>query len=604
MMHNVAILPSRKTAEAIDNHTRSVHLPDHIEPSWQEGVLRIATGNGGTAMSSDRDREDTGNEQPEAAEDGEPSRWTERLPAIDPNATSTNPTAPPVDIDDRDAGIHHADPPDVIELPDHAEPSEPVAPDGDFPEFHPEEATEASPDAATVELQDAWQSDTYIDPETADLPLEPDADTSGKDLTGEPGADTSRTVVTDVSHTSSATNGSGDATSAARTVTFKAERDTHAAADDPHIRETVIDERPREERGGPSGAIGRLGTGPLQQFIEPFLHLRWTTFQRLVLLGGSLLILLALLASSAGLALIIASSIVSILIVLSLTRQDVFEHESAAQLTGIGLIGGIIGIIIGTLGSWLTSSSWFDSGRLNYGAAGFGGRFADAAGSAPFTVWFLNGLIFPLIALAAIAVAPVALRRMPQFRNEVMDGVILVGASAAGFNIGTTLVFWAPMLGDRGPQTSVGDWTLTTIGVALLRPVVITLAGAMLGAGIWRYMDSPKLSTLILPAAGSIGAYLLLVLGSIQLGPAGLWPETIWTLLVTAGTFAIYRTVLKGAIASDQSMLGENRTRTVCPNCGQLTPPGTFCANCGKALPKATSTDDAGSAPSSPQAGE
>lgn len=569
-------------------------------------MLGSSTRDGGTAMSSDGDRGDAGNEQPEATEDGEPSRWSERLPAIDPDAASTDPTAPPVDIDDRDAGIHHAEPPDVIELPDHAEPGGSPPPDGDFPEFHPEDATEQSPDAATVELQDAWQSDTYIDPDTVDLLSESSTDTSREALTVTPGADTSSSVETGDPDTPDAVDDPGEATGPARTVTLKANPDTHSNADAPHIHATVIDDRPPEQRGGSGKAAARAGTdlldrvlGTLQQFIHPTLHLQWTTSHRRVLQGGALLILLALLASSAGIALLIASAIVSILIVLSLSHQDVFEHESAVLITGVGVIGGIVGIIVGTLGSWVTSGNWFDSGQLNYGAAGFGGRFASGAGAAPFSVWFLNGLIFPLIALAAIAVAPVALRRMPQFRNEVMDGVILVGASAAGLTIGTALIYWAPMLGDRGPQTSVRDWTLTTAGIVLLRPVVITLAGAMLGAGIWRYMGSPRLSTIIIPAAGSIGAFLLLAFGSIQLGSSGLWPEIIWTLLVVAVTFVVYRTVLKQAISTDRSVLGEDGTRIVCPNCHELTPPGAYCAHCGKSLPDATVATDSGNAPSS-----
>ncbi len=563
--------------------------------------------NGGTAMSSDRDRNDTGNEQPEPSEADDPSRGPERLPAIDPDAASTDQTAPPVDIDDRDAKLHHAEPPDVIELPDHAEPGESSAPASDYPEFEPEEATGASPDAATVDLQEAWQSDTYVDPVTEDVPSNTSTistDVSGDNPTAAPVGNTTGGVVTGETGSPNPVVAPKEATGPARTVTLKAERDTHPDAHDPHIHETVVDDRPLKEREGAGGAVGRLGSGlldrvmgPLQRFIHPTLNLHGTASQRLVLLGGALLILLALLANSAGIALIIGSAIVSILIVLSLSQQDVFEHESALLITGVGFIGGIIGIVIGTLGSWLTSSNWFDSGQLNYGAAGFGGRFANGAGAAPFSVWFLNGLILPLLALAAIAVAPVALRRMSQFRNEVMDGVILVGASAAGFAIGTALIYWAPMLGDRGPQTSVSDWTLTTIGVVLLRPLVITLAGAMLGAGIWRYMVSPKVSAIIIPAAGSIGAFLLITFGSIQLEPTGLWPELIWTLLIAAATFVIYWTVLKSARSTDRSVLGQDGSRMVCPNCHQLTPPGMFCANCGEALPDVTAAADSGSAP-------
>lgn len=557
-------------------------------------------------MRSDRDRNYTGNEQPESIDDDNPSRQSERLPALDPDLASTDPTAPPVDIDDRDAAIHHAEPPDVIELPDHAEPDDALAADSDFPEFQPEEATGESPDAATVELEDAWQSDTYIDPVTEDVPGNTTTDIPEEKLTAAPDGDTPGGVLTGETEPPDAVSTTRTATGPARTVTLKAKRDSHPDADAPPIHETIVDDPTPAEREGAGRAMGRPGSGladrvkgPLQQFIHPTMHLAWTTSHRLVLLGGALLMLLALLANSAGIALIVASAIVSILIVLSLSGQDVFEHESGLLITGVGVIGGIIGIVIGTLGSWLTSSNWFDSGQLNYGAAGFGGRFANGAGAAPFSVWFLNGLILPLLALAAIAVAPVALRRMPQFRNEVMDGVILVGASAAGFAIGTALIYWGPMLGDQGPQTSVSDWMLTTIGVVLLRPVVITLAGAMLGAGIWRYMVSPKLSTIIIPAAGSIGAFLLLTFGSIQIQPTGLWPELIWTLVVAAATFVIYRTVLRSAISTDRSALGKDGTRVVCPNCHQLTPPGMFCANCGKALPDAPVAADTGSASTS-----
>lgn len=517
---------------------------------------------------------------------------------VDPDPPVTDPSPPPVDIDDRDAEIHHAEPPDVIELPDHAEPDEPAAPKSDAPDVPADEVSNETADAGG-DPREPWQSDSYVDPVTEDVPWNASGETHGEHQTA-PGAITPDDAAADEPDEPGPAAATTDTDEPARTVTLKAERDTRSD-DDPHVQERVVDDRPLSERPGAAGEIGRIGAGlsdrvlrPLRQFVQPTLRQHWTSSHLAILLGGAVLILVALLASSAGTALIVASALVSILIVLGLTQQDVFEHESSLLITGVGVIGGVIGLIIGALESWLANSNWFDSGQLNYGAAGFGGRFADRAGTAPFSVWFLNGLILPLVALAAIAVAPVALRRLPQFRNEVMDGVILVGASAAGFATGTALVFWAPMLGDRGPQTSVGDWTLTTIGVVLLRPVVITLAGAMLGAGIWRYMILPRISTIIVPAAGSIGAFLLLTTGSIQIQPAALWLETIWTLLVAAAAFVVYRTVLRNAIATDRSVLGEDGARMVCPTCQQVTPPGTFCANCGEALPEPTETTQAG----------
>lgn len=539
---------------------------------------------GVTAMRSDRDREHTGNGQPESADDVESLQHTQRLPAADPETASTEPVAPPVDIDERDDITHHAEPPDVIELPDHTEPGE---------------ATAESPDAPMDELQEAWESDTYVDPETEGAFWSADAVPAPENGENAPETSAGVSVQTppgyipaDAGDSPEGGDWTSDPSAPTRTVIFRARQESHSAGSEPFVHETVTDERGGgEHTQGPDvrGRFGRL-LNPVQQLFHPTLRLTWTTTHRLILLGGFLLILLSLLASNAGLALVIASAIIPVLIVLTLSQQDVFERESALLITGTGVVGGLIGVVIGMLGSWLTSSNWFDSGKLNYGAAGFGGRFADIAGAAPFSVWFLNGLILPLIALAGIAAVPIALRRMPQFRNEVMDGVILVGASAAGFAIGTALVYWSPMLGDRGPQTSVGDWTLTTIGVVLLRPAGITLAGAMLGAGIWRYMISPRLATIIVPAVGSIGTFLLLTFGSIQLQPAGLWPELIWTLLVVAAAFVIYRNVHRSAVSSDRLVLGGGRDRVVCPDCHKVTPAGAFCANCGQALRDSTPT--------------
>jgi hypothetical protein len=186
-----------------------------------------------------------------------------------------------------------------------------------------------------------------------------------------------------------------------------------------------------------------------------------------------------------------------------------------------------------------------------------------------------------------------------------MDGMILAGASAAGFSIGSSIVFWWPMIADPGPQTNVSDWTLTIIGTGLLRPVVITICGAMIGAGVWRYMLKPSTSVILLPAIGSVGGYLLLTFGSIQLQPSGNWPEFIWTLLIAIAVFALYRRVLDQAVATDRKALGSEDQRIVCPACHKLTPAGAFCAHCGNPLQPsakaasngATSRDAAQSAP-------
>lgn len=331
------------------------------------------------------------------------------------------------------------------------------------------------------------------------------------------------------------------------------------------------------------GLLARFRGEP-GDLLDPSLRAATTVPQRMVLAGGALAIFLSLLSNNAGLALIVASAIVPVSIALTLNQRDLFERESTLAICAVGAAGLVVGVVVSLVSSWIASSNWFSYGTLNYGAAGFGGRFANLAGTAPFSVWLLTGLLLPLLGLAAVVALPIAMRRWPQYRNEVMDGVILCGTSAGGFAIGTAIVYWAPMVPASGPQTDVADWTLTTLGVALLRPIVITLAGAMLGAGIWKYASTRTLTALFLPLLGSVGGMLLLSLGSLEFQPSGLWSEVVWTALVAIASFMIYRLVLNAAIASDRSVVGEHQARVVCPSCRRITPAGAFCAHCGSAL--------------------
>lgn len=308
---------------------------------------------------------------------------------------------------------------------------------------------------------------------------------------------------------------------------------------------------------------------------------------------GLVLVLLAALANSGGLALVAASLILPVLVVWKLMERNVQDPESPLIILGIGAAGLLVGLVLRWGAAWLTSSQWFETGRLNFGALGFGGPFAQQAGGAPFSVWFVNGLLLPILVIAGIVAGGIALQRWQQSRVEVMDGVTLAGAAAAGFVIGAVFVFVTPMIATPGPQMSVSDWTLLTVGTTVLYPLAVTLAGATLGAGVWRYMLNADLSTLLVPALGALAGLLLLPLGSILFQPVGMWAEFIWVLVITIVVAVVFQRVLSAALTHDRAMLGNDRRRVICPHCRRVTALGTYCAHCGMELPADEELQDA-----------
>lgn len=313
---------------------------------------------------------------------------------------------------------------------------------------------------------------------------------------------------------------------------------------------------------------------------------RWTRpgMVRFIMAMGGLLVLTALLANNGGLALVIGSAILPLILIYWCLESDIFDHEPPLVIAGFGLAGTIVGAVLGWLGSIIVANSWFDTGILNYGAAGYGGRFAEIAGTAPFLVWALVGIVFPVLALIAIIGLPLAMRQTFSLHNEVMDGLTIGAVMGAGYAFGTAIVFAAPMLGGGGPASDASAWTLTTIGITVIRPLVWTLSAGMLGAATWRYLLSGSIGSAIIPAAVGIAAPLLFTLVSIQLAPSGLWAEVLWGALIAVVAGVLYWRTMHQAILQDRQILGTDDARMVCPNCHRVTPTGRFCAHCGEDL--------------------
>jgi hypothetical protein len=342
-------------------------------------------------------------------------------------------------------------------------------------------------------------------------------------------------------------------------------------------------DRPEPEQAATASRSTRMANA-VRGYFDPRLSQYATRPHRWVLGVSAVVILLSLLAGSGGLALVMLSVIAPLLIVISLTQLDVFEKESNLIVAGVIAAGAVTGIVLGAIASWIQGEQWFDTGKLNFGAGGFSGPFADIAGSPPVVVWLVSGVVLGAVGTAAIGGAAVALRRFPQFRNEAMDSVIIGGAAAAGFVIGLSLVYWWPMVGDPGPVTSVQDWTLRIIGVGILRPAAFTLCGALLGFGVWLYATNRSFSVAGVPALlGGLGLFLLSLVPT-TLQASGAWSEVIVTAILFAVAFPAYRFALDNAIAIDRQALGDEGNRIVCPACGKVTPLGDFCAHCGQRL--------------------
>jgi hypothetical protein len=544
---------------------------------------------------TNEDRRNGNLESPPDSGDGQVA-----LPAIDAGEQSpVSHEAPPLDVDDRDPAADQIGTPDVIELAEST--PEPGAPAGDTP------AAETGPSRTTDLEQTAEESgdiDAAIPPEaqevidtrvdsgaTVPLPTTPHDEVEPADAV--PAADATREAASGPEPEGI----SGAPEHEAPAPGFLGGLAARLGLGGDRTQDRAADAGAIPPAGGRVIPFDRVTQG-LRSYLDPRLHMFSTVPHRWIAGAGLGLILVFLLVNSGGLALIVLSSLAPLLILVTLTQHDVFEKESNLVIAGVVAVGAVAGIALATLAAWVQGEQWFDTGLLNYGAGGFGGRFAERAGSAPAVVWLLVGLAIPALALVTFGGVPIALRRWPQFRNEVMDGAILGGACAAGFSIGASIVYWWPMVGDAGPLTSVSDWTLSVLGVALLRPIVTTLCGTMIGAGVWRYMIKQSLVVVVPPAIGGIGGYLLLTFGSIQLQASGIWSEFLWTLLVLAAVFILYRKVLDQAVADDRRALGDEQSRIVCPACHKVTPAGQFCAHCGQALSLGSQVKE----PATPQA--
>lgn len=318
---------------------------------------------------------------------------------------------------------------------------------------------------------------------------------------------------------------------------------------------------------------GRLNAATARVRARPLLS---------VLVAAGMIIFLLLLGGQAGLAILVALMLIPYLLLSWLTRLDLYEREPWALLGCVVGAGALLGLLGGWLSSLIFERFWFTDTRLNLGAVGFAGVSANGEGSVPFGVLLLNGILVPVLVGAFVLGGPVLLRRWAMFRNEVLDGMTLGGLAAAGFGTLSGFVYFWPSVFDSLPDRPVGEWTAILAGIVVLRPIVLILAGSLLGIAAWQYASSKDVRPVLVTGIVGVFGWLALPLGSLVLARSGAVAEFIWYLVALLVVGPFFREALNQGLARDRAVLApaDGERRVVCPNCRRVTPDGTYCSFC------------------------
>ncbi len=301
---------------------------------------------------------------------------------------------------------------------------------------------------------------------------------------------------------------------------------------------------------------------------------------------AGVVIFLLLLGGNAGVAVLVSLLVVPTAVLFYLTRLDLYEREPWALLASVVGAGALVGLLGGLLSSFVFERFWFSDSRLNLGAIGFSGISANGEGSVPFGVVLLGGLLIPVLTGAALLGGPVALRRWPVFRNEITDGMTLGGLGAAGFATVSSFVYFWPSAFDDLPDRPVSQWTALLAGIVVIRPVVLILAGSLLGIAAWQYLSTKDIRSVLVPGIAGAFGWLALPLGSLFLAQSGAVAEFVWYAVVLIVVGVLFRQALGRSLATDRQVLApaDGAQRVVCPNCHRVTPDGSFCSFCRSPL--------------------
>lgn len=288
--------------------------------------------------------------------------------------------------------------------------------------------------------------------------------------------------------------------------------------------------------------------------LQPLLGWSKAPLARATMSFGALLVVVSLLTDNGAAALVFAA-LIGPAVILFRIFQHTAPHGKASLVTAAALvvIGFLIGLPFAWLGARMVKGSWFDTGVLNYGAAGYGGSFSAQAGLPPFTVWLVVGLLLPIVAMFAIAGFPVIARFLLRLQVHELSGMFFSAAVTVGFVAAGAIVFYDPLWSHHPPTMPSSQWTLMLLGLGIIRPIVLMLLGAMVGAVAWRYLRTMDPATVVIPASITMSLWLGFSVLSLIAESNGHWAEFILGIVFAVVCGWVYARLLNVASRHDAS---------------------------------------------------
>jgi len=317
-----------------------------------------------------------------------------------------------------------------------------------------------------------------------------------------------------------------------------------------------------------------------------------------IVVSGSILVLISLLANNAGLAIFISALVVPTAVLVDLKRRNLFDVEPWWAVTAMAVSGAIAALFITLLNILLLKQFEDESDPFSRCCGVFLGRVnLDVPEPGGLSVVAV-GVVIPVIAAFLTAAGPLYLKQQPRFSDEVMDGVTLGAAAGGGYAATSAILYFWPLFTDSSSLAgSVSGWTSALIALLIIRPLIFCAATSLICAGIWHYSIRQTPSAIMIPVGSALMGCVVLAVGSLLLAGNSSLAEMLWNVAIMIALLAASRFVLRRAIGQDRRSLRVERQavastatpeRIVCPECGALTRPGTFCGNCGASLASAS----------------